>query len=349
VRFSALIQASGAEILKSYEEKLKASYGPVAADPGCLGQLIANGADILADAAESVRAGAVQVGDRHNVLAWKIGEIQARCQLSPADALAATMAFFDVAVNSLARHVGDDPDLAPHLVIAVLALNKSLNTRISESITAYTSYLLNRIQEAHVDERRRIARELHDRLGEGLSVALRHLELYEIVCGGHPGGAPQASLPKQAVVEAMRSLRAVTCDLRQEPVMSLEKALDQYVDSRAAEADVQLRVSGDETWAPATVIDEVYLIVREAIRNALAHAAPRLVVITISLTPHQLRARVEDDGRGFMTGEHVAGTAGLVSMRERTVLIGGRLTISSAPGEGTRVELLVPLPGHRDG
>jgi signal transduction histidine kinase len=135
-------------------------------------------------------------------------------------------------------------------------------------------------------------------------------------------------------------------------VRNLEKALIQYIDSAAGEgtvpADVRLRVSGDETWASPAVIGEAFLILREAIRNALRHAAPRLVLIGVAVAPHELYAWVEDDGRGFVLGSHAASVPadnGLTSMRERVALLGGRLTIVSVPGRGTLVELLVPLPG----
>jgi signal transduction histidine kinase len=85
--------------------------------------------------------------------------------------------------------------------------------------------------------------------------------------------------------------------------------------------------------------------------NALGHAAPRTVLIGVALAPHELHAWVEDDGCGFVPGHRgapvYAGT-GLAAMRERAALIGGRLTMVSAPGQGTHVELLVPLPGHHD-
>ena len=75
-----------------------------------------------------------------------------------------------------------------------------------------------------------------------------------------------------------------------------------------------------------------------------------LILIGVNLGPHELHAWVEDDGRGFVVARHPAPpTAGLVSMRERAALIGGRLTISSSPGHGTHVEVLVPLWGQRDG
>lgn len=158
-------------------------------------------------------------------------------------------------------------------------------------------------------------------------------------------------MAKEALIEAMRRLRAVTSDLRREPVRSLEGALVQYIDSAGAGADVRLRVSGDETWAPPAVIDEAYLIIREAIRNALSHGAPQMVLIGVALAPHELHARVEDDGCGFgsVTSADRASTGtGLASMRERARLLGGWLTIASVPDSGTRVELVIPLPGRRD-
>jgi signal transduction histidine kinase len=112
---------------------------------------------------------------------------------------------------------------------------------------------------------------------------------------------------------------------------------------------VRLRVSGDETWASSTVLEEAFLIVREAIRNALRHGDPQLVLIGVALAPHELHAWVEDNGCGFTTSAHPVFTGtGLASMRERAALLDGRLTIASAPGQGTQVELLVPLPGRRD-
>jgi signal transduction histidine kinase len=256
-----------------------------------------------------------------------------------------------VTVSSLASHVKDDPELLPCFTTAVVALNENISRRIRDSTLAYTGYLLERVDQAHIDERRRIARDLHDRLGEGLSVALRQLELHELTSRENPITPPRAAMAKEAITEAMRRLRVVTSDLRQDSVRSLENALIQYIDSVAADADVRLRVSGDETWAPPAVIDEAFLILREAIRNALRHGAPRMVLIGVALAPHELHAWVEDDGCGFVLGDHATSVftgTGLTSMRERAALTGGRLSIASAPGQGTYVELLVPLQGHRD-
>jgi signal transduction histidine kinase len=206
----------------------------------------------------------------------------------------------------------------------------------------------NRVYEARLDERRRIARELHDRLGEVLTVGLRQLDLDEIMGPEIPEG--QSVIAREVLVEAMRRLRLVTSGLRDEPVTSFEKALADFLNRVCADADVHLVVLGDETWAPAEVVDEAFLIVREALRNALTHGAPQSVVVGVEVTRRELRAWVDDDGRGFACGDEAespaAGT-GLATMRERARLLGGTLAIVSKPGRGTSVELNVPLSGHR--
>jgi signal transduction histidine kinase len=348
--FAAFIRTNHDAILASYLECLEKSHSPITGDGYFRDQLTTNGSEIIADMAASVRAGRVVVDDRYMRLAWTIGEAHARSQLSIADTLCAARTFFNVTFTSLARHVSAHPELLPSFVMSVLALNESLNSRLCQFTVAYTSYLLDRVDKAHLDERCRIARELHDQLGEGLSAALRQLELHEIA-GTERRISPdqRTAVVRGSIVETMDRLRAVLSDLRQDPVTSLEKALTDYIESRTADPHVRLLISGDETQAPPSVINETYLIMREAIRNALAHGAPELVLIEIDFAAYELRASVDDDGCGFAPAERSGpSAAGLTSMRERAILIGGRLTIASTPGQGTRVELVVPLPGQRD-
>jgi len=212
---------------------------------------------------------------------------------------------------------------------------------------------------AHLGERHRIARELHDRVGNGLSVAHRQLELLRD--DGDKARVPAATRAERAhraVVESMEGLRAVIRDLRREVPFdnspaSLEEALVDYLDTaRAVDVTPRLRMTGDETLVPPVTREESFLIVREAIRNALDHGAPRAVLISVDIAPHELRAVVEDTGRGFdRATAPPAGTmssygGGLSSMRERAALLGGSASVSSRPGHGTRVELVVPLPGR---
>jgi signal transduction histidine kinase len=349
-RFGALIDESRAAILAAYAAALAEAHSLAAADPATCDLALAEASDIINDVVSSLRCNAGQIGEPPEMLSWMAGQTLAEDQLSPADWAQAAAMFFRIAVSSLASHVTGDGELLQGFTAAVLALNDSIFRRITRAVLARTGYLLERVDHAHLDERRRIARDLHDRLGEGMSAALRQLELHELADPDDPQRT-RVTTAREALAEAMRQLRLVTSDLRQDSMRNLEKALVTYIDSAATDADVRLRVSGDEGWASPAIIDEAYLIIREAIRNALRHAKPRTVLIGIALAPHELHAWVDDDGRGFVPsdgpGGDLSGT-GLTSMLERAAMIGGRLTLDSVPGRGTRVELLVPLPGHRD-
>lgn len=355
-RFAALIRAERTAILSAYANSLEALRSPLITEPRARDQVMTYASELITYLAASVQGHQIRADDPHELLPWMIGTVQAENQLSLADLLRASTALFDVTVSSLASHVNHDPELLPCFITVIVVLNESISSRIREATLAYTGYLLERVNQAHIDERRRIARDLHDRLGEGMSVALRQLEMHELTGGENPlTPSPRAAMAKEAIAEGMRRLRAVTSDLRQDSVRNLEKALIEYIDSAAGDAtvpaDVRLRVSGDETWASPAVIGEAFLILREAIRNALRHASPRLVLIGVALAPHELHAWVEDDGRGFVPANRAGPVPvgnGLISMRERAALLGGRLTIVSVPGRGTHVGLLVPLPGHRD-
>jgi signal transduction histidine kinase len=349
-RFIALVNADRSAILASFAARLEDPQSPLAADPASREQAMVIAAEITADMVARIHGDDNAGDDRREVLAWLTGAVRTNSQLSPADLLRTAVGFFDVTVSSLARYVKDEPELLPCFTAAVLALDESTSRRINEAIVTHTGYLLERVNQAHIDERMRIARDLHDRLGEGLSIALRQLELHEIDSARDPATPPtRATVAKEAVTDAMGRLRAVTTDLRQDPVRSLETALVKYLDSAAADAEVRLRVSGDEGWAPPAVLDEAYQIIREALRNAFTHGSPTLVLISVTIAPHQLSAWVEDDGRGFEAAkgaESASAGTGLASMRERAAAAGGRLTLASVPGRGTYIGLVIPLPGH---
>lgn len=233
------------------------------------------------------------------------------------------------------------------LMSARLGISKWVRRQMHGAADSDMARYENRVHEARLDERRRVARELHDRLGEVLTVGLRRLDVEEIMAPEAAEG--QSKIAREVLVEAMRRLRLVTSGLRDEPVTTFEKALAEFLERVCADADVHLVVLGDETWAPAETIDEAFLIVREALRNALTHGAPRSVVVGVEVTRRELRAWVDDDGKGFACddADYPAAGSGLATMRERAALLGGRLAIVSKPGHGTSVELSAPLPGHR--
>jgi signal transduction histidine kinase len=346
---AARLEAERSQILADYVHALDSSDSTVAGDPTAREQTVAHASQSLTDIARSIRAGRVLIDERSSMLAWGIGETRAARAVPTRESWRAAMVFVETVVDWAVSHL--DAGAPETFGLILLTLTQSITVRVREATEAYTSYLLNRIHEAHLNERHRIARELHDRVGDGLSVAHRQLELFHDYGDREPvKAAVRAEKAHQAVLESLESLRSVITDLRLEaPLKSLEKALAGYLDSvPAGDGKLRLRVNGDETWVPTTVREESFLIIREAIRNALAHGAPSEITVWVDIAPHELRAVVEDTGCGFDRAEvETATTAGLSSMQERAALLGGMVLVKSQPGHGTQVELTVPLPEHR--
>lgn len=88
----------------------------------------------------------------------------------------------------------------------------------------------------------------------------------------------------------------------------------------------------------------IYRVAQEGLTNALRHSGAGVVTVSLTADTEAVRLSVTDDGRGT-TGEPPSRTAGITGMRERALLVGGRLSITHAPGQGTQVQLTVPLQG----
>ncbi len=298
-----------------------------------------------------------------------MGTRRAADGLHPNESLRAAAVLFEVVFCTLFEQPSAR-ELPPSSVASLaLALDASISSRIQDAAAAYAGFLLDRIGEAHADERRRIARDIHDRVAQNVVVAERNLSLFiDAVSGGAvradavSGDAVRAgsgrtvdpvervAVARSLLTEALDNIRDVTSDLRlRRPVESLEAAVQTYVASLAAWAiQFELVVNGEEGWLPIEARDQLFLVICEAIRNAVTHASPTTVLVRVDIAPHEVRASVEDDGVGFDTGtarDH-KGT-GLVSMRERVELLGGDLTIDAAAGGGARIDVLVPLRATR--
>jgi signal transduction histidine kinase len=346
-RLAALIADGRLDIMLTFARSFKEEYDFIPENSAFRERAMATASDVIDDVACSVRVGVVRINGSHRLDAWAIAQAGRDECLSPADGLSVAVLLLNAVLAALTVYITADHELMPCFTVAVAALNESISRRLKAIAGASAANTLDRVYRAQVEERRRLARDLHDRVGEVLSVGLRRLDLQEIPCLADPRG--KATVSREALVEAMRRLRVVTSDLREPPVTSLEKALMQNLDSVRADAEVRLHISGDEAWAPPAVLDEVFLILREALRNALAHAGPQLVLIAVEVSAQELSAWVIDDGCGFSppaAKEAADSGSGIASMRERAALVGGRVVVSSTPGHGTRVELHLPLPDH---
>ncbi|MFE2286531.1 sensor histidine kinase [Streptomyces sp. NPDC059443] len=197
-------------------------------------------------------------------------------------------------------------------------------------------------------DNRRLARQLHDELGGALTAARRSITL----AARDPKAAPaHLNDAGRALDEAGRENRALVDGLRRRSRMpSLREALDGFVAGARPAALVTVRVTGDETVLPERSRQELFLVLREALRNCFAHAAADSVDVTVRTTRRWLYAKVEDNGTGpaAQAGTGTAGPGyGLCSMAERVEELGGRLRVSPGEENGTLVEIHLPLTGNR--
>ncbi|MFD6306029.1 sensor histidine kinase [Streptomyces sp. NPDC060223] len=189
-----------------------------------------------------------------------------------------------------------------------------------------------------------MAREVHDRIGSAASLALRQLELYELARNVSSATDPRLDSLKQAILETMHGTRDIVTELRTSVrcVGSLETALSAFVTAMAIEETVvDIRIEDFHEPLPDAIGDNVFLVLRECLRNALAHARASRVTLSVRSDARRLRASVTDDGVG-LPAERKFGN-GLASMAERIQSLGGRMEIRSAPGRGTTLEFSVPM------
>ena len=196
-------------------------------------------------------------------------------------------------------------------------------------------------------ERKTIGRELHDRVAHMMVVVHQSLELHQAFGGRDPGRAEEKmELAKRMTEKAIGATRDLSQTLSNtESGKGLKSALSELlrelVPPRIAH---ELRVDGDESLVPPLGRDHLFLAVREAVRNAVAHSGARRIGVELTVTGERVVVVVEDDGRGFDPGKvRRAGLGGLAFMEERARLVGGTCTVRSDGREGTRVEVVVPL------
>jgi signal transduction histidine kinase len=265
-----------------------------------------------------------------------------------------------VAIGVTAHDVGpfsqqaiDHRTLSTQLYIAVAALTTLFLTAVvSERERSSRDLAEARRTEGDraVEERRRIARDLHDSVSQALFSTVLHTRTAQKALG--PDGASPSGRVAQslsAIAELTKSvqseMRALIFELRRDPVHDgLVSALSRHAAGlRAADAPT-IRVEGPASRLALSdgVETQLYGIGREALVNVVKHAHATAAFVRVEAQDGQVLIEVVDNGRGFDPSEGHPGHFGLDSMRSRATEIGGRLTIASSPGYGTVVRVRVP-------
>lgn len=210
-----------------------------------------------------------------------------------------------------------------------------------------------------LDERARIARELHDLVAHSMSIVAVQAGVGHHLIDRDPERAREAlatieTTSRQALDEMRRMLGVLRTDAAPTPVAlepqpgpaDIESLVEE---ARAGGTEVTLRVDGDPSAVPSGVSLSVHRIVQEALTNVRKHAGPATVTVDLRYATDQVTVTVDDDGRGMSTfAASRAGVAargggyGLVGMRERATAVGGELHVGPRPGGGFRVQARLP-------
>lgn len=257
-----------------------------------------------------------------------------RRTLRPLETLTHTMGEIDLL--SPGRRV-DVPHVGADVAVLVHAFNEMLD-RLERERRESARMALS-VQEA---ERRRVARELHDEVGQTLTAMLLQIEG---LAGEVPDGV-RAELDelRETARTGAEDVRRIAQRLRPEALeeLGLQAALLALVTGFAEQSDVRVerRVDRDLPLSPEDEL-VVYRIAQEALTNVVRHAGAREASLALRLEGDTVVLQVTDDGRG-VTPVELESSLGIRGMRERALLIGASLAIESAPGTGTFVTLRVP-------
>jgi two-component system sensor histidine kinase UhpB len=232
----------------------------------------------------------------------------------------------------------------------IFALGMVENITDRKRAEALRERLIGKIMVAQEEERRRIARELHDGIGQtltSLAVRLRSLEEFST----REEAAAQAKVLRKIAAGAVDEVRRIARGLRPSVLddLGLDEALRQYASeyqqTHGVAVDVQVEGRANQRL-PTAVETTLYRIVQEALTNVARHAAAGNVSVVLHRTAALVKAVVEDDGCGFeveVDGPGAGRGLGIQSMRERAVLLNGRVEIESSLGKGTSVFVRIPL------
>ena len=211
-----------------------------------------------------------------------------------------------------------------------------------------------KIIKAQEEERQRVARDIHDGPAQMMSNVVLKAEICERLIDADPDKARmELQNLKKIMRDSLQDVRKIIYNLRPMSLddLGLVPTLQRYVLTFQEETGISVSfiTKGSQPELKPVISLTVFRIVQEALNNVVKHAKANTVVMQLEFLDESLRLFVYDDGVGFDTvrlnerNEDVSSGFGLVSMRERIELLGGDMRISSEPGKGTRLNIIIPF------
>jgi signal transduction histidine kinase len=208
--------------------------------------------------------------------------------------------------------------------------------------------------EAAQEERRRLARDLHDSITQSLySTVLLARAWSRLASSASPDELSDWFGQVEGIaLQALREMRLLIYQLRSQELdeLGLAEALRQRLEAVEGRTGVAVRLEaeGYSQTLPSEIESQLFAIIQEALNNALRHAEATTITVTLQSDRAGVRVEVCDNGRGFDQDAHSAGM-GLTTMRERAEGIGGFFSLSTEPGAGTTVSVRMPPPAPTHG
>lgn len=340
---SRLIEAAVAR----YAEGMREAGNSLAVRPELWASCEKQARQILGECIDALRGTEVEVAEEAELASMALGVQRSFEKVPPIDSVHAARLLFDAAVGTMTEAAAQLPaDLAlSRFPTAVRMLHEATFTRVAAAAIGYESATLRDVGEASTARRHQIARDLHDHIGSSIGLALRCLDLYALEqANGVTPARDRLADARQALRDVFGFTRSMVSGLR---VNELHDSLKEEIDAYSAAAcerpaEVRSRIDGDESWLPEEARQQLFLVVREALRNAFTHARADHIDVLVSIFPDAVHATVTDDGVGLPRRRDGEGT-GLTAMRQRVSALGGTLELTGEPGRGTRVRLRIPL------
>jgi len=241
-------------------------------------------------------------------------------------------------------HIGEEPCILSMLYD--VSAQKQAEERLRE--------LTRRLVTAQEEERKRIAQELHDELGQALTaISLDLGSIEKALSSGTPSGIKEHITDARSLADEVdERISEIALDLRPSLLddLGLLPTLQWYLNrySQRLGIEVSLDVQDLEDRLPEEVETTLYRVIQEALTNIAKHAKANTVRLNLERSKDAIGVTIRDDGRGFDVKESQESLTtlegvGLIGIRDRVSTLGGRAEIHSKPGQGTSIEIEIPL------
>jgi signal transduction histidine kinase len=323
-----------------------------------LAQSVVRPIGVLTDAAQKIAGGrlneAIPISGEDEV--GRLGEALDTMRLRLRDSLT-RIRHWNRELEGRVRERTQELEASRNRLEATIAENLRLYEELQQK-DALRSELLRKVIAVQEEERRRIARELHDETSQTLTALILSLKTASQAAPADAGLVGKLQDLETVARGLLENVHRLIFDLRPSVLddLGLVAAVRWYAENRLGPTGtrVYLETEGEERRLPSQIETAIFRVAQEALTNIARHAEAENAAISLAFKDTMLRVAIEDDGKGFDVAavERSADSTrglGLLGMRERVALLNGSLTIDSAPDSGTIVSVQVPVPAERGG